>query len=703
MNHEFLGLKSMQSKAMTVGKSSTYQPAFSRFTAFLAGLFLLVSLNPLSAQQVNGAGSTSTNFLKIGQGARAVGMGEAFTGVSDDATAIFWNPAGLVLARGTQFNLTHGEWLQGVSTEFFSFSQNLERDGAFGGSINYLGTGSFQGALENPDGTYGGPGDMISATNYSGTVAYAQRLGNWIGGDFFKHSFLGLEATVTGQNVVNVGSAGLAFNLGYMYEIQRKTFYVGAVLNDLGTSIQDFTQPLNYIFAGSYWLHNALMKRDRYIISLETHGYIDTGLSVNVGDEYQMTFGRNDVALRVGYRTAADSGGTDGGLTAGVGVAHRFDDFQEGIDYAFVPYGILGATHRVSVNMVIGGVLTKPEAYVNGSPAFILGQQSSAINFSTRSEEPIDSWKVKILDPSGMLVKSIEGKGNPPSHSVWDGKNQTGVLVPDGNYTYNLEVTDDNEMTGKSRPWTVAAKWVPKKVPYQYTFEVPGDLLFDSGRDALQPRGYEAIQKAVAAIKQRYPQSLIIVAGHTDDQKLAKSARFKDNQALSLARAQAVMDYLVRSGMDGKKLSVMGYGETKPIADNKTKEGRAKNRRVELVVSGVMEAGPEVLIEEGQTMLKANRTREALTRFLKAIEADSRNSKAYHLAGDCYLLLGGKDQAAQAYRKALELNPKDTALKTWLDQYAPAPKPVLPPAGATPVPAGPAASTQPPSTAPANN
>src|SRR4029077_14059606 len=124
-----------------------------------------------------------------------------------------------------------------------------------------------------------------------------------------------------------------------------------------------------------------------------------------------------------------------------------------------------------------------------------------------------------------------------------DGKNQAGALVPQGNYTVNLEVTDDNDLTGRSIPHPLFAKWVPKRVPYQYTFQVPGDLLFDSARADLQPRGFDAIQKAVAAIKQRYPRSTIIVAGHTDDQKLGKGAKYKDNQELSLARAQAVKDY----------------------------------------------------------------------------------------------------------------------------------------------------------------
>src|SRR5579862_1504726 len=88
-------------------------PSFPSFFLTVIALFLLAPLSLLA--QVNGAGSTSTNFQKIGEGARAVAMGEAFSSVSDDATAVFWNPAGLILAKGTQFNLTHAEWLQGVT------------------------------------------------------------------------------------------------------------------------------------------------------------------------------------------------------------------------------------------------------------------------------------------------------------------------------------------------------------------------------------------------------------------------------------------------------------------------------------------------------------------------------------------------------------------------------------------------------------
>ncbi len=600
-------------------------------------------------------------------GARAAGMGNSFTAVSDDSTAVFWNPAGLVLARGTEFSLTEGQWLLGVTSEFFSFSQNIDKDGAFGGSFSYLDSGSFPGALENPDGTYGGVGPTISANDFAGSVAYAQRLGNWIPGNFFKRLMAGVSATVVGQNLVNIGNAGAAFNLGLLYEVTRKTFYLGAVLMNAGTQIQDFSQPLMGKFGGSYWLHDLLMKKDQDILAADIDLQSDTGFTLGAGDEYRMSFGRNDVFLRLGYSDDA----TLEGLTAGAGIGHRFDDFDAQLDYAYAPYGILGDTNRISLSVIIGGAMARPQAYATAYPAFILGQQAVGVNFVTQSEEPIVNYKITILDSNGGLVRSFPGKGNPPARFLWDGRDQDGELVPQGNYTFNLEVTDDNEMKGASRPTQTYAKWVPKRVPYQYTFQVPGDLLFDSGKAELQPRGYEAIQKAAEAIRRRYPDSVIIIAGHTDNQKLGAGSKFKDNQALSLARAQAVEAYLVQNGLDPSKLSVVGYGDTRPIASNATKEGRAKNRRVELVVSGVMDATATYLIEDGVDMFKEGNYREALDRFLKALQSDSRNAKAYQLAGDCYLRLGGKAQAVQAYLLSLKYNPNNPGLRQWMQQYAP--------------------------------
>jgi len=83
----------------------------------------------------------------------------------------------------------------------------------------------------------------------------------------------------------------------------------------------------------------------------------------------------------------------------------------------------------------------------------------------------------------------------------------------------------------------------------------------------------------VAGVLAGYPQTLVQVTGHTDS---IGSELY--NLQLSIRRAEAVMEYLRQSGIELKRLSADGHGEAEPIADNRTLEGRAENRRVEIVV-----------------------------------------------------------------------------------------------------------------------
>ena len=93
------------------------------------------------------AGSTSAAFLKIGVGARAIGMAGAFTAVADDPYAIYWNPAGLSLLSGSQASFTHNDYFQDLKQDFmtYSFGKNLGseseewfRRGCWGFGLNYF-------------------------------------------------------------------------------------------------------------------------------------------------------------------------------------------------------------------------------------------------------------------------------------------------------------------------------------------------------------------------------------------------------------------------------------------------------------------------------------------------------------------------------------------------------------------------------------
>jgi outer membrane protein OmpA-like peptidoglycan-associated protein len=100
---------------------------------------------------------------------------------------------------------------------------------------------------------------------------------------------------------------------------------------------------------------------------------------------------------------------------------------------------------------------------------------------------------------------------------------------------------------------------------------------FDTGKSTIKPESKVIIEQIVQMLKAN-PAVKISVEGHTDNVGNPKS-----NKMLSDNRAKAVVTAIVAQGIDAKCLSSVGHGQDKPIADNKTEEGRAKNRRVELV------------------------------------------------------------------------------------------------------------------------
>ena len=100
---------------------------------------------------------------------------------------------------------------------------------------------------------------------------------------------------------------------------------------------------------------------------------------------------------------------------------------------------------------------------------------------------------------------------------------------------------------------------------------------FDTGKSTIKPDSAQTLDDAAAALK-AVPAMKVEVGGHTDNVGTPEA-----NLKLSQERAQAVMAALVQRGIKADRLTAKGYGQTSPVADNRTEEGRGKNRRVELV------------------------------------------------------------------------------------------------------------------------
>lgn len=107
---------------------------------------------------------------------------------------------------------------------------------------------------------------------------------------------------------------------------------------------------------------------------------------------------------------------------------------------------------------------------------------------------------------------------------------------------------------------------------------LPSGILFDVDRDQVRPEARQSLA-AAADVLVRYPDTYVTVEGHTDS-----TGSHEHNQALSERRATRVRDVLMDQGVPPQRLTVRGYGETDPIADNATPEGRQANRRVQLEI-----------------------------------------------------------------------------------------------------------------------
>ncbi len=109
------------------------------------------------------------------------------------------------------------------------------------------------------------------------------------------------------------------------------------------------------------------------------------------------------------------------------------------------------------------------------------------------------------------------------------------------------------------------------------------EVLFDSGKAELRKESFVKLDKIVTVLQETVPDLNIGVEGHTDNEPIKKSG-WKSNWELSAHRALSVIHYLVEHQVNPTRLAAIGYGEFHPIESNDTKEGRQKNRRVEIVI-----------------------------------------------------------------------------------------------------------------------
>lgn len=189
---------------------------------------------------------------------------------------------------------------------------------------------------------------------------------------------------------------------------------------------------------------------------------------------------------------------------------------------------------------------------------------------------------MKKLNKLAVLFATVAVAGSAVASDNWDNvdkqqwKNGTNELCWRNNYWTPATAAagcDGAIVASKAKP-------APAPAPVSSRVTFSADAFFDFDKATLKPEGKATLNDLASKIKNIKLETLI-TTGHTDS--IGSDAY---NQRLSLRRANAVKAYLVSQGVAADRIVVEGKGETKPVADNKTAAGRAKNRRVEVEVVG---------------------------------------------------------------------------------------------------------------------
>lgn len=266
----------------------------------------------------DGPGTTTANFLKIGVGARPAAMGEAFTVLADDATSLFWNPAGLIQIKQRELSATYNLWFQGISQGYVSFGFP-SLGGTVGLGVNYVDMGDIEGRDEqgNPTGDFG-------ASDVHLFAGYA---------DKFKNISWGITVGWLKDTIDKDTKTTFLGNIGLLYPLTER-FTLGVVAQNIGSKLGSDLLPLTLKVG-------AASKLEALTFALDIAKPQDNEIYYCLGAEWWLG---NVLALRVGYKTNQDIGQ---GLTAGLG--YKFGRIC--LDYAYVPYGDLGDTHRISLGI----------------------------------------------------------------------------------------------------------------------------------------------------------------------------------------------------------------------------------------------------------------------------------------------------------------------------------------------------------------
>ncbi len=331
----------------------------------LVFVFAAITLNAQDVDNVSKRGTTAAQFLKVSQGARATGMGSAFVAVSDDASSMFWNVAGIARQNNNSVVFDHTQWIADISYNFIAGTINLGDYGTIG--MSFIGSNYGEMNVTTID-EPGGTGAVFSVSDVAVSLGWAINL--------TQEFSIGFNPKVIQQTIWNTSGTSFAIDMGILYDTPFEGLTIGMSITNLGTKLQlsgtsnvllydpdpettgnndripgefstgAWTLPLTYVLGLSYNVLDTDMHK--LIIDVDAKHPNDNYESLNIGGEYVF----NDViALRGGYK-AMFLDDSQESFALGAGFKQRIlGNIAFFIDYAYQDFGILASVHKVSVGI----------------------------------------------------------------------------------------------------------------------------------------------------------------------------------------------------------------------------------------------------------------------------------------------------------------------------------------------------------------
>ncbi len=303
-------------------------------------LILMVGIAFLLAPQLSWGqakvGTAGAQFLDVGISARAIGMGDAFLAISDDASAVYYNPAGLTQITQREVMFTHISYVADINYDFAALAYPTTKfGGVWGVGFYMLDAGDMD--VTTYEYNYG-TGQTFLAKNYALSLSYARNLT-----DRFS---VGMTFKLIDELLDTERAIGWAADMGTLYDTGFKGFKIAMGVRNFGPDLnfieEDCPLPMSFKFGGV--LDIVRSGDHKGVFSIEGSHPNDNMEKFNAGVEYSF---RDMFSLRFGNHFEYDAGG----ISAGLGLRLTVSDRPLEFDYGYHDMDILEGYHRFSVGL----------------------------------------------------------------------------------------------------------------------------------------------------------------------------------------------------------------------------------------------------------------------------------------------------------------------------------------------------------------